>query len=210
VVFAFETPRQPVGLLPLLAGCAAAYLVSLLFSRHSIMTEKLARRGTPVHLEYTADHLAQVLVRDAMTEEVVTLSAERSVRDVAEWLAAGDERDADGRAPTSHQGFPVLDADGSLVGVVSRRDLLRAAADDGDQEVRDIISRPPVVVYGDSTLRQAGDHMVLEKVGRLPVVTRERPDVVIGIITVRDLLSAHGSRLAASRRLTPHGFARRG
>jgi CBS domain-containing protein len=210
VVFAFETTRQPVGLLPLLAGCAAAYLVSLLFSRHSIMTEKLARRGTPVHLEYTADHLAQVLVRDAMTQEVVTLSAERSVRDVAEWLAAGDERDADGRAPTSHQGFPVLDADGSLVGVVSRRDLLRAAEDDGDQEVRDIITRPPVVVYGDSTLRQAGDHMVLEKVGRLPVVTRERPDVVIGIITVRDLLSAHGSRLAASRRLTPHGFARRG
>ena len=209
VVFAFETTRQPVGLLPLLAGCAAAYLVSLLFSRHSIMTEKLARRGTPVHLEYTADHLAQVLVRDAMTEDVVTLSAERSVRDVADWLAAGDERDEDGRAPTSHQGFPVVDAEGSLVGVVSRRDLLRAATDDGDREVRDIITRPPVVVYDDSTLRQAGDHMVLEKVGRLPVVTRERPDAIIGIITVRDLLSAHSTRLAASRRLTPHGFARR-
>jgi H+/Cl- antiporter ClcA len=45
VVFAFETTRQPLGLLPLLGGCAAAYLVSCLGMRHSIMTEKLARRG---------------------------------------------------------------------------------------------------------------------------------------------------------------------
>ena len=45
VVFAFETTRQPLGLLPMLIGCASGYLVSLLLSRHSIMTEKLARRG---------------------------------------------------------------------------------------------------------------------------------------------------------------------
>jgi hypothetical protein len=32
---------------PLLAGCSAAYLVSLLRMRHTIMTERLARRGTP-------------------------------------------------------------------------------------------------------------------------------------------------------------------
>ena len=47
VVFAFETTRQPMGLLPLLGGCSAAYLVSLLLMRNSIMTEKIARRGTP-------------------------------------------------------------------------------------------------------------------------------------------------------------------
>src|SRR6476660_622643 len=55
VVFAFETTRQPVGLLPLLAGCTAAYLASLLVSRNSIMTEKLARRGAPVRTEYAVD-----------------------------------------------------------------------------------------------------------------------------------------------------------
>jgi H+/Cl- antiporter ClcA len=52
VVFAFETTRQPVGLLPLLGGCTASFLVSALSMRHSIMTEKLARRGAPVPSEY--------------------------------------------------------------------------------------------------------------------------------------------------------------
>jgi CIC family chloride channel protein len=48
VVFAFEATRQPLGLLPLLGGCSAAYLISILGMRHSIMTERLARRGAPV------------------------------------------------------------------------------------------------------------------------------------------------------------------
>src|SRR5207253_4306045 len=62
VVFAFETTRQPMGLLPLLAGCSAAYLVSLLFMRSSIMTERLARRGANVRIEFAADDLDRVLV----------------------------------------------------------------------------------------------------------------------------------------------------
>ena len=64
VVFAFETTRQPVGLLPLLGGCAAAYLVSMLNMRYSIMTEKIARRGIPVARGYEVDYLRQQLVKD--------------------------------------------------------------------------------------------------------------------------------------------------
>jgi H+/Cl- antiporter ClcA len=44
VVFAFETTRQPMGLLPLLGGSTAAYLASCLMMRTSIMTEKIARK----------------------------------------------------------------------------------------------------------------------------------------------------------------------
>jgi hypothetical protein len=117
VVFAFETTRQPMGLLPLLAGCSAAYLVALLLMRSSIMTEKLARRGTPVRTEYTADFLDRVLVRDAASRDVVTISGAQTLREVRAWLATR-ARD------TTHQGFPVLDADGNLLGVVTRRDLL--------------------------------------------------------------------------------------
>ncbi|HTQ47621.1 MAG TPA: chloride channel protein, partial [Polyangiaceae bacterium] len=64
VVFAFETTRQPVSLLPLLGGCTAAYLVSAMTMRHSIMTEKIARRGARVVSEYTADFLDQVVVAE--------------------------------------------------------------------------------------------------------------------------------------------------
>jgi len=51
------------------------------------------------------------------------------------------------------------------------------------------------VAYEDSTLREAADHMVREGVGRLPVVARDEPRKVVGMLTRSDLLSAHRQRL---------------
>ena len=190
IVFAFETTRQPMGLLPLLAGCSAAYLVSMLRMRHTIMTEKLARRGTPVGTDYSADHLAHQLVRDHAAAPVITLRADETLGTVRGWLAAG-------AGGATHQGFPVVDGGGHLVGVVTRRDLSDAALGD-DVPVRRTIKRAPVVIYADNTLRDAADQMVHERVGRLPVVTRDAPARVVGMISRSDLLSAHEPRLAAT------------
>jgi CIC family chloride channel protein len=57
------------------------------------------------------------------------------------------------------------------------------------------------VVFDDNTLRDAADHMVLEQVGRLPVVTRDAPRRVVGIVSRSDLLAAHAPRLRASREI---------
>ncbi|HLJ75310.1 MAG TPA: chloride channel protein, partial [Thermoanaerobaculia bacterium] len=73
VVFAFETTLQPLGLLPLLGGCTAGYLVSAMLMRNTIMTEKLARRGVRVPAEYAADYLDRIRVGDACSRNVVTL-----------------------------------------------------------------------------------------------------------------------------------------
>lgn len=190
VVFAFETTRQPVGLLPLLAGCSAAYLISLLLSRHSIMTEKLARRGTPIRTEYSVDYLAHVLVRDAASRRVVSIRATDSIEQVRQWIASG-------AGGATHHGFPVIDEHGFLVGVVTRRNITEAKTDLADP-VRALVQRPPAVVFEDSTLREAADHMVRERVGRLPVVNRKAPRVVVGMITRSDLLSAHAPRIRAA------------
>jgi len=192
VVFAFETTRQPMGLLPLLAGCSAAYLVSLLVSRTSIMTEKLARRGAGAETEYASDFLRQVRVSAVAARDLVTLRADEPLARVRGWLAAG-------AGGATHQGFPVLDESGALLGVVTRRDLLDPAAGDG-LAVREVVKRPPVVAYEDTTLRAVADHMVREGVGRLAVVSRERPTRLVGIVTRSDLLNAHGRRLAAAHR----------
>ena len=192
VVFAFETTRQPLGLLPMLAGCAAAYLVALLLNRHSIMTEKLARRGAIVRPEYAVDHLAQVLVRDVGLRDVVSLQADDDLGTVRQWLASGARG-------STHQGFPVLDAQRRLIGVLTRRDLLDLANPDV-LPVSAVLRRPPVVVYEDSSLRDAADQMVIERVGRLPVVRRDAERTVVGIISRSDLLAAHAPRLEAAHR----------
>jgi H+/Cl- antiporter ClcA/CBS domain-containing protein len=191
VVFAFETTRQPLGLLPLLAGCSAAYLVSITLMRNSIMTEKLARRGTLVRTEYAVDYLDQIAVSQVATRNPVTLPAERSLGEVRAWLAAG-------AGGATHTGFPVVDGAGALVGVATRRDLCGEQSD--TLPVREVVSRPPVVVFETSTLRDAADHMVLQDVGRLVVVNATEPSRVTGIITRSDVLAAHAPRLRSRDR----------
>ncbi len=187
VVFAFETTRQPMGLLPLLGGCTTAYLLSCLLMKQTIMTEKIARRGIRVPSEYAADEMDQVHVYETATRNVVTVRGDQSIEQAQSWIVSA--------APgSSHQGFPVVNASGVLLGVITRRDLADPPCGPHGR-VQDIIRRPPVIVYDDSTLREATDHMVRHDVGRLPVISRVHPGKLVGILTRSDILKAHRRRL---------------
>ncbi|QDT53445.1 H(+)/Cl(-) exchange transporter ClcA [Caulifigura coniformis] len=194
-VFAFETTLQPVGLLPLLGGCAAAYLTSSLLMRNSIMTEKIARRGIKTPEEYMADALDHVHVRDVASKPVVALKADDPVGSVRTWIEAGGPG-------TSHQGYPVVNEAGVLVGVLTRRNVLNTAVR-ADQRLHELISRPPKFVYDDCTVRQAADHMVNHGIGRLPVVARGELGKPIGMLTRSDVLSVFQKRVREAQRQKP-------
>jgi len=156
------------------------------------MTEKIARRGVRVPAEYAADYLDQVLVRDAASRPVRTVQADMSASELLAWLESG--------APgTQHQGFPVCDAAGTLVGVVTWRDLARNL--DPAARVADLATMPAVSIPEDGTLREAADLMTLAGVGRLPVVARGDAGRTIGILSRSDLLSAHLRRLEEAHAL---------
>jgi H+/Cl- antiporter ClcA len=187
IVFAFETTLQPLALLPLLGGCTASYLLSCVLMRNTIMTEKIVRRGIRVPFEYASDFLDQVLVKDVATQKVIALPHAQTVADVRVFLnSAGKD--------ASHQGFPLITASGHLLGVLTRKDLWASDLDPA-LPVERLLKRPPVVVFDDCSLREAADHMVRHDVGRLPVMSRETPGKMVGIITRSDLLRAHHKRI---------------
>jgi CIC family chloride channel protein len=194
-VFAFETTLQPMGLLPLLAGCAAAQLIATLLMRNSIMTEKIARRGIRTPDQYHADPLDQVPVSAIMSKEVVTLSVQADIASVRKWLTSGE-------AGTQFKGFPVLDTRQNLAGFVTRSDVKDAKVADDDR-VANVYRAFPKFVYEDCTARQALEHMMNHNVGRLPVVQRSAKGRVIGIVTRGDVLTAYRRRLAETEPQEP-------
>ncbi len=191
VIFCFETTRQPAAFLPLLGGCAAAYLVSALTMRSTIMTEKIERRGVKVPSEYAADALEQVLVGKACTRDVRSLKTSDELGEVRRWMSSG-------RVRAQHQGYPVLDDAGRVRGVITRRDLLDPDKP-GLTRIGDMLKRGPIVVFEDHTLRDASDLMVAENVGRLIVVSRDNPTRMVGVLTRSDVLAANAKRIHEMR-----------
>lgn len=186
IVFAFELTRDYGSILPVMLTCVVAESVSFAIMKDSIMTEKLARRGLSVNFEYEVDPLAEVPIGTVMTKNVKILPADEPASEALAELHSPDE--------PLHQGYPVVDREGRLLGVLTRGDLIRIGANDAHR-VRDLIARPPVVAYPDETLAGAAARMLAEGVGHLPVVERKHPEKLIGCVSRSDVIAGRRAML---------------
>jgi tRNA nucleotidyltransferase (CCA-adding enzyme) len=122
-----------------------------------------------------------VRARDIMSSPVVT------VRDSARVAEARQEL-----ARHKHNGMPVVDAGGRLVGVISRRDIEHALRHDlGDAAVSGFMTRPALTATPDATLGELEGIVLEHDVGRVPIVVGE---ALVGIVTRTDLVRARHPR----------------
>ena len=185
VVFAVELTHDLPALLPLIVVCTVGHAFTVLVMPRSILTEKVARRGHHISREYGIDPLDALRVGDVATREVVSVSSALPAAEL-------EGRYFSPRTPLRHQGYPVLDRRGRLVGVVTGSELidLPPAEELTGVYVATLVGRAPVVAFPDETCREAAERMARCGVGRLPVVSREDPRRVEGILTRSDLLKA--------------------
>jgi len=84
--------------------------------------------------------------------------------------------------------LPVIEADGTLVGIISEYDLLQAMIEERDLRkilAIEIMSAHPVSVTEDQTLAQVADLFQDRYITRVPVVRNKK---LVGILARRDLL----------------------
>jgi hypothetical protein len=125
IIFAFEITRDYNSVLPLmLVSVIADGIAMLLMPKSSIMTEKLARRGLPVHQHCEADVLAPARVAETMDQEFPTTTIGATVGGLAERIARPDP------AVARHQALLILSDTGKFQESSTRGDLLRALSQD--------------------------------------------------------------------------------
>jgi CBS domain-containing protein len=186
VVFLLELTHD-VALLPaLLVGCVAAHALTVLVMKRSILTEKVARRGYHVTREYSVSPFARHRVEEVMDSEVPTIPADVLVDDVLRRVLDHDP------VLGERQAWPLVDDSGALVGLVTRGDLVRAIdTTEGEATVLDIGARTLVVTFPDELLETALQRMSRAGVGRLPVVSRDEPTRLVGMLGRKGIASAY-------------------
>ncbi|MFI4968422.1 MAG: chloride channel protein [Gammaproteobacteria bacterium] len=191
IIFAFEITRNYNSVLPLMLVCVIANAIAQLFLKESIMTEKLVRRGLKVHLEYEVDVLHQVEVGEVMDKNPLALDAGMPLGELITRIGRHDPE------VTRHSAYPLLDAAGELVGIITRGDVFRGLENSLDPATPLIKagSGKLVVAYTDETLHDAAEKMLRHRIGRLPVVDSRYPTRLAGYLDRAPILEVRERRL---------------
>lgn len=184
MIFVLELTHDLNVLPGLLLACIAADAVTILLLRRSILTEKVARHGHHILREYAVDPFELLRVNDVMDKAPVTIPAILTIAELSERIARGDSQVA------RRQGTPIVDAQGTLVGIITRSDIIRALENDpkGELTVLEAGSRNLIIAYPDESLKDAVTRMLKNDIGRLPVVHREDSHRLLGYLGRTGLL----------------------
>jgi H+/Cl- antiporter ClcA len=190
-LFAAELTNHLSALPETIAAAAAAYAVSVLIMKRSILTEKIARRGRHILREYTVDALEFMQAGQLMTPDPRTLPGDMPLQDVARFFA--EEAD--------HRSYPVVDTQGRLLGLVSRQDALEwRVAGRAEGRLADTLSDASTdFAYADTPCGEVADMMVESGVGRVSIVDHQDRRVV-GIISRQDLLKVRAQQRSGEQR----------
>ena len=179
VVFPLELTHAWPLLLPLLIAATAAYTVSALLLKRSVLTEKVARRGLHLTREYAVDPLEVLLVDEVMEATPVIAAADEPLVALR------------GRADLQRQWlYPVIDEGAVLLGVIPRRELVELNGR-GSVRAAEAAVPPRVTTYPDETLRDLARRFAGEHVTTAVVLDRGDPSRVVGLVTAEHLLQAH-------------------
>jgi CIC family chloride channel protein len=185
IIILFEMTRDYEIIVPLMLAVAVATVVSRSLRAESIYTTKVRRAGIDLRRYGEFDLMRSIKVNQAMTRDFPTVPPDMLVNDL---VAKFNQ--------TGHHGFPVVSEDGNLFGVVTVADVEDSLTDAViDLKVRDIATKSLIVAYPDQSLYEALLRLGANDVGRIPVVDRDAPTKLLGVLRRHDIVRAYRTRL---------------
>ena len=190
ILLLFEMTNDYRIILPLMFAVVLSLVISQRFQRDSVYTLGLARKGIRLERGRDVEVMQAIRVDEVMEREVQPFEESDSLAYASKIF---DE--------THHHGLPVINQANEIVGIFTLQDLDRALqAGKEDLSVGQVCTRDLLIAYPDETMGTVMHRMSARAVGRLPVVERDNPHHLIGLLRRSDIVRAYD--LALTRRAT--------
>ncbi|HLL80210.1 MAG TPA: chloride channel protein [Ktedonobacteraceae bacterium] len=226
IIFTLELTHDINMLLPLMVACVVAHGFTVIVMRRSILTEKVSRRGYHLSREYAVDPLEIIFVREVMRTSIVALPDTISRKELVNLLENTQQRnhqlqrlypvvDAEQlmKGVVTRTDLQVLqqrlaaetvgpDGQSEHDGHDGHDKVLvnhETGHDDGELLPK-MLHKQPTVAYPDEPLRSVVYRMAETGHTRLPVVERNNPRKLVGLVSLYDLLKARTRNLEEERR----------
>lgn len=180
----FEVTRDYRVALPAMVACGVAAVFAQRLSPYSVDTVHLPEHG--ILLPWQIHDLRAIPLGEVMTRQVHTVRSDVRLKDVVEAMQQ-----------SRHGGYPVLDEEGRLAGMVTLSDIRAVPLERRLQTpVSSAMSTGLAVLTPDLTLADAALLMARRGVGRIPVVDPHDRTRLVGLVSRSDVLRSYPSRLA--------------
>lgn len=191
LMMVFEMTDDYGLILPLMLVCVLSYVVARTLGGESIYTSTLAREGIRIRQGVDLSVLESVRVEEWVDRHPTVLREGDRMEEVLGHLRDSPQTD-----------FPVVDAGGRLVGVVSYQQMARALA---ERELADLLVAADLMqeevetVSPGNTLHEAMRKLEVRDLNQIPVVRREDSRELVGILGRSDVMRAYDAHLMLGR-----------
>lgn len=187
ILILFEMTGDYNIILPLMFATVVCLLISRALEPESIYTLKLSRRGIRLQAGRDIDLMEGITVAEVMATNYTTLTPDMGAGALISVFET-----------THHHGFPVVDADQRLIGVLTLTDLNLAMEQHGSSfTAGDIATRDHLVVAEPhETLATAMLRMGVRGIGRLPVVEDRDTMQFAGMLRRSNVIHAYNRAIA--------------
>lgn len=199
ILILFELTGDYRIILPLMLTVVISTLVAQwLLKDESIYTLKLTRRGVHLQRGRDVDVMQGVTVKEVMAREVNTIDKNSSLKELSDFLNH-----------TLNHGIVVTDTQGKFWGIVTINDLRQAISDhmpfiETPIEKIAIPKSRLLTAYPDESIGDALNRMSRRGVGHLPVVSREDPDELLGLIRREEIIRAYNIGITRRAEIQNH------
>ena len=190
VVVIFEQTQDFRLVLPLMIVSIVALLVAEKIDKKSLSDLVLDLKGLQLNKETSAnDYLSNIHADQVMHTPVETLDSNLTLDEVKQKFSS-----------SHHRGFPVVDSQGLLVGIVTQTDLAytRKRHLRGDNLLKDFMTLHPMTVKTTDNLSDVLNLLHRYKISRLPVMEGRH---LVGIITDTDIIKIESEQLTGKTNL---------
>jgi CIC family chloride channel protein len=184
IFIVFEITRDYMVIMPIIAAVAFSTIVFNRLSSETMYTTRLLQQGINLRKIEEPDAMKTLSVGDIMTRKFPTVPPDMPIAELSKKMSK-----------TGHHGFPVIDAEGRLFGIVTMTDIEAGLRREStDLKVSDIATRNPITAYPDQTVHDILLRMGAKEgldVGRILVVSREDHLHLLGVLRRQDIIKAY-------------------